>query len=262
MESAAMNIAVRLKSVTKSFNGVKVLDNIDLEVCRNDYLLLLGPNGAGKTTLLKIIMNVLKPDKGTVEVYCKRISCVFQEPRLLPWKTALDNVALPLIARGMSKGKARKIAGEWLHKVGLQGYENYYPRQLSSGQQQRVAIARAFAIEPDLLLLDEPTSNLDPENKRYVMKLIKKLLNEFKTTVIHVTHDPLEALNLATRIAYISYDHKLQVYDRSEAGKVLRSYGLTGVSYMKAIDQLEAHRFITASESPPLIIKNIHEGKS
>ncbi len=221
-----MELAVRLKGVSKSFNGVEVLDHVDLEVYRNEHLLLLGPSGAGKTTLLRIIMGTLKPDKGIVEVYCERIGCVFQEPRLLPWRTALDNVALPLVAKGKSKEDARKIAKEWLRKVGLQGYEDRYPGQLSGGQRQRVAIARAFAIEPDLLLLDEPLSNLDPDNKRIVMSLIEELLRERRITVIHATHNPLEALSTTTRIAYISPDHRLRIYSRDEAGKVLESYGL------------------------------------
>ena len=193
------NIAIRFHHVSKYFKKLKVLDDINFEIKEGERVLIFGPNGIGKTTILKIIAGILVPDKGSVEAK-GTIGYVFQEPRLLPWKTALENVNLVL--------QNREKAIEWLKKVGLKDFENYYPNNLSGGMKQKVALARALAIEPEILLLDEPFSNLDFRAKNEVLSLLKRILSKNKATIVYVTHDTKEVSNFINRVLVLPYTKK------------------------------------------------------
>ncbi|MEN4006085.1 MAG: ATP-binding cassette domain-containing protein [Methanobacteriaceae archaeon] len=193
----AGNKMIRFSRVTKSFNGLIVLDNLSFEIKKSEIVSILGPSGIGKTTILKLIAGTLFPDSGTVEVTSPQIGYVFQEPRLLPWRTCKENISLVMKASGTTRRKADDIARGWIERLGLRGFEDYYPTQLSGGMMQRVSIARAFAIEPEILLMDEPFSNLDMKLKESLLTMVEEMLEEHRITVVHVTHDLMEAMRLA-----------------------------------------------------------------
>jgi NitT/TauT family transport system ATP-binding protein len=201
-----------LVEVTKSFrqNGrvLPVLNGITLDV-GEEFVAILGPSGCGKTTLLRIIAGLEKPDGGKVVFHGgeARVGFIFQFPTLLPWLTVLDNVALPLRANGMSWSEARERARKYLSLVGLQAFEDFYPRELSGGMKQRVNIARALAVEPTVLLMDEPFSNLDPLTAESLRSEILDLWTLGVTTVraiIMVTHSVDEAIFMADRLVILT----------------------------------------------------------
>lgn len=195
-----MKALLRFQKVGMRFDRTPVLENFDLDIYPGNVIGLLGPSGVGKSTLLKIMAGILQPTEGVFETRVSRVAYVFQEPRILPWKTALDNVSLVLRARGLSRVHSLAKAHHWLERVGLQGYADYYPTQLSGGMLQRVTLARAFAVEPDLLLLDEPFSALDPGLKEILVDMIQQMLEEQPITLIYVSHSPEEVIRLANRI--------------------------------------------------------------
>lgn len=194
---------IRFVKVFKSFNGHLVLNNLSFHVEKNTVVSILGSSGIGKTTILRLISGAITPDFGYVEVIGTKTGYIFQDPRLLPWRTARDNVSLGLIAEGRPKDEARRIATAWMKKLGLEGFEDYYPGELSGGMMQRVSIGRALAIEPDLLLMDEPFSNLNVELKKTLMTMLESILQEYKTTVVYVTHDISEAIRISDKILNI-----------------------------------------------------------
>ena len=202
--------SVRLSNVRKIYRRdtqeVSVLDNVSLEIAAGDYVALMGPSGSGKTTLLNLIGGVDQPTSGDVFVADKNIArldsgalakwrsrnigYIFQLYNLMPVLTALQNVELPLLLVKMS-GKERKARAKVaLELVGLGDRLDHYPRQLSGGQEQRVAIARAMVSDPEVLLADEPTGDLDRKSADEVLKLLERLNTEFKKTIVMVTHDP------------------------------------------------------------------------
>jgi NitT/TauT family transport system ATP-binding protein len=201
-----------LVEVTKSFrqNGraLPVLNGITLDV-GEEFVAIIGPSGCGKTTLLRIIAGLEKPDEGKVVFHGgeARVGFIFQFPTLLPWLTVLDNVALPLRANGMSWSEARERARKYLSLVGLQAFEDFYPRELSGGMKQRVNIARALAVEPTVLLMDEPFSHLDPLTAESLRSEILDLWTLGVTTVraiIMVTHSVDEAIFMADRLVILT----------------------------------------------------------
>lgn len=191
---------IHFEDVSLSFDSLRVFDGLNLSIADGQTVGIVGPSGVGKTTMLKLISGIITPDSGSVRVTEKTVGYIFQEPRLLPWRTAVDNVAIVLRPKGMAKDDARAVARTWLERVGLKGFENYHPGELSGGMAQRVSIARAFAVEPDLLLLDEPFSNMDASLKASLMRLLSTMIADRPTTVVYVTHDLIEALQLADRI--------------------------------------------------------------
>ncbi len=215
---------IALEGVSKSFDSLKVLHDVSLEVAANQIVGVVGPSGSGKTTILKLITGILAPDSGTVTVAEGPVGYAFQEPRLLPWRTALDNVAAPLRAAGADKVAARAAAARWLERVGLAGFERYHPSELSGGMAQRVSLARAFAVEPTVLIMDEPFSNLDAELKKSLMSVLEGLIKERGTTMVYVTHELPEALRLADRIVELTPDHTLRELDLSDRGALAREW--------------------------------------
>ncbi len=201
---------VRTNGVTKHFTRgserVDVLQGVNIEVTRGEFLVLMGPSGSGKTTLLNLIGGLDRPTGGTIEVAGVRISdlsgnalarwrsrsigFVFQLYNLLPVLTAQRNVELPLLLTKLSAAERRRRAAIALKIVGLADRAKYYPRQLSGGQEQRVGIARAIVTDPALLLCDEPTGDLDRKAGDEILELLQTLNREIGTTILMVTHDP------------------------------------------------------------------------
>lgn len=191
---------------TKHQPTVRALDGIDFEMSGQTFVSMVGPSGCGKSTFLNIVSGVETPTTGSVEVTDDqgrpaRIGYVFQDPRLLPWRTVMDNMRYVHQKR---PGLDEHIA-TYLDLVGLRGFEHMYPAHLSGGMQQRVGIARAFSVEPDLLLMDEPFSHLDAITARTLREELQRIWNATKKTVLFVTHDVLEAVQLASRIIIIDY---------------------------------------------------------
>jgi len=185
-------------NVTKSFGSRIILENISFRLENNRILAILGPSGIGKTTILRIAAGTLRPDSGEVRSDRQRIGFVFQEPRLLPWRTALANVTLVLKNnKALTNKEQAEKAAAMLKRLGLQGFAHYYPAQLSGGMRQRVALARAFVLEPDLLLLDEPFSGLDLGLKSSLQQMLLELLAWHPTDMLYVTHEPHDAVLLA-----------------------------------------------------------------
>lgn len=201
---------VELKNVTKEFNGVTVLDDINLYIRENEFLTLLGPSGCGKTTTLRIIGGFEEPTKGTVlfeekditEVppYERQINTVFQKYALFPHLDVYDNIAFGLKIKKVPRDEISKRVKEMLRLVNLQGFENRTIDSLSGGQQQRIAIARALVNEPKVLLLDEPLGALDLKLRKDMQIELKNMQKRLGITFIYVTHDQEEALTMSDTI--------------------------------------------------------------
>ncbi|HEV8489002.1 MAG TPA: ABC transporter ATP-binding protein [Candidatus Limnocylindrales bacterium] len=187
------------------------LDGVDLEIGPGEVVALIGPNGSGKSTLLRVVAGLLRPDRGTVELDGRPITepdpgigLVFQEPRLLPWRSVASNVGYPLELAGWPAGRRAARVGELIGLVGLEGAAELRPRELSGGMRQRAAIARALALEPSVLLLDEPFSALDAlTRERFNVELLD-LWARTGTTILVVTHSIPEAVFLADRVTVLS----------------------------------------------------------
>ncbi len=212
-----MTVILEVQKVSKTYrNGVelKALESVSFTVNYDEFLCIIGPSGCGKSTLLRIIAGLDKPDSGKVIFKGReitgptpKITMVFQTFALLPWKTALENVELPLVVNGYTKNEARERALKYLKMVYLEGFENVYPHDLSGGMKQRVGIARALALHPEILLLDEPFSSLDELTARELRVLLLKIwadptlpTNNF----IMITHNVEEAAMMADRIIVLS----------------------------------------------------------
>ncbi len=212
---------IEIRGVVKRFGSVTAVDRADLEVADGELFTLLGPSGCGKTTLLRLIAGFYRPDAGEIAFdgrvvdalppYQRNIGMVFQNYALWPHMTVFGNVAYGLRLRGLSRREIEARVAEGLRKVNLSGLEGRYPGQLSGGQQQRVALARALVLNPDLLLLDEPLSNLDAKIRVQVRAEIRRLQKELGITAIYVTHDQEEALSLSDRVAVMREGKILQV---------------------------------------------------
>ena len=183
--------------------GLHALDDISFDVCPRDFICFLGPSGSGKTTLLRILAGLLKPTSGQVDFVNGRqpeIGMVFQQAHLMPWRTVMDNIKLPLELEGVDEPSARVKAQEMIELVGLSGFEESWPRELSGGMAQRVGIARALVHDPDLLLLDEPFASLDAITRERMWDELSYIWQAKQKTVIMVTHSINESLFLADRV--------------------------------------------------------------
>jgi sulfonate transport system ATP-binding protein len=196
--TAMGDTAVHIQGLRREFSGRRVLDDLDLDIQRGEFVALLGASGAGKTTLLRILGALDRADAGTVLVPAVR-TIVFQEPRLVPSKRALGNVAVGLPNTAATRERAERALAE----VGLAGHARAWPHTLSGGEAQRVALARALVREPELLLLDEPFAALDALTRLRMQDLVAELCRVHRPAVLLVTHDVDEAVRLADRVAVL-----------------------------------------------------------
>ena len=202
-----------VEEVGKDF-AIPVIDRVSFQVQAGEFVCLLGPNGCGKTTLLRIIGGIEPASRGAVLVdgervvagqpHAKRLGVVFQEDRLLPWLSLEDNVALVLAPLGLDRSLRQATAMKYLGMAGLRGFEGYYPGRVSGGMRQRAAIARALAIEPDLLLMDEPFGALDAQNRRIMQDEVRRIWAETGRTIVFVTHSIEEAAAIGTTLIMLS----------------------------------------------------------
>lgn len=220
-----MSAMLELRNVGKSFGKHQVLSGFNLSMQPGEILGLLGPSGVGKSTVLRLISGLESPDTGCIHVESNRIGYVFQEARLLPWDTALGNVVLALRAQGVKKRQAQKRARHYLESMKLSDFEDAYPRQLSGGMRQRVALARAFAVEPEILLLDEPFTGLDVSLKETMRCLLDSALENSGTAAIHVTHDSSELPKRTTHILNLGRQGPLERTSKTTKSHLVHRLG-------------------------------------
>jgi NitT/TauT family transport system ATP-binding protein len=211
-ESERREIAITLQNCSLSFGDVQVLNNVSVDIYKNEFVSILGPSGCGKSTLLRLMLELLLPDRGGAVTYAAKkpsIGIVFQKPVLMPWLSALQNIELTLSMgpQKLSKSNRREKAENALGLVGLQDFRNHFPHQLSGGMQQRVSIARALAADPEILLMDEPFGALDEFTRE---KLNFELLRLWESpvtslsSIVMVTHSIQESVIMSDRILMMS----------------------------------------------------------
>ena len=203
-----------IRSLSKSYGGpspVNTLAEIDLTIGDGEFLCILGPSGCGKSTLLEILAGLQSPTSGEVTFAGQRLEgpglergVVFQDPSLYPWRTVARNVELGLELRGEPRAERRARVRAWLERVGLRGFDEHYPHQLSGGMKQRAGLARALAGEPEVLLMDEPFGAVDHLTRLQLQDDLLRLWEEDKKTVVFVTHDVTEAVYLGDRVVLLS----------------------------------------------------------
>jgi len=206
-----------IRGVEKTFPGrggtaaTRALEPTSLEVADNDFITILGPSGCGKSTLLRVVAGLETPSGGEVLLDGQAVSgpgpdrgMVFQSYTLFPWLSVRDNVCFGLRERGMARAEQLAIADRFLAQVGLKGFENHFPAQLSGGMQQRTALARALANDPKILLLDEPFGALDHQTRELMQELLLGIWEADRKTVLFVTHDIDEAIFMASRVVVMS----------------------------------------------------------
>jgi putative spermidine/putrescine transport system ATP-binding protein len=203
-----------LQGLTKRFGDAAAVDDLSLAVEKGEFVSLLGPSGCGKTTTLQMIAGFVEPSAGTIRLgerdltkvkpASRGLGIVFQSYALFPHMTAAENIAFGLEMRGIAKSEQVKRVADALTLVGLTGFADRYPRRMSGGQQQRVALARALVIKPDVLLLDEPLSNLDAKLREEMQVELRQIQRTVGTTTILVTHDQGEAMALSDRIVVMN----------------------------------------------------------
>src|SRR6195256_4037618 len=225
---------IELRDVTKSYKrdaiDIPVLENVSITVDGGDFLGLMGPSGSGKSTLLNLLAGIDRPSRGSIRIgeteisslseralagwRARHIGFIFQLYNLIPVLTAFENVELPLLLTSLSKKQRRDHVMTALGIVGLTDREKHYPRQLSGGQEQRVAIARAIVTDPTLLLADEPTGDLDAKSASEVLTLLQRLNQEYKKTIVMVTHDP----HAAERASHLLHLEKGTLVEQTKVG--------------------------------------------
>lgn len=249
-----------LEGITKRFPGVTVIDNMDLEIMDRDFTTLLGPSGCGKTTTLRIIAGLEEPDEGEIWIDDKlvfsakrginlpaaerKVGLIFQSYALWPHMTVFQNVAFGLEGR-MNKDEINRRVRESLANVQMTEYVERYPSELSGGQQQRVAVARMLAAQPEILLMDEPLSNLDAKLRMQMRAELKRMHNDMDVTVVYVTHDQEEALTLSTKTAVMNngiieqYEAPDQVYKNPATLFVADFMGNPQMNFLRVTNALK-----------------------
>ena len=207
----ARNVKVKIDHVEKIYDGRQgkmiALNGVDLDIYENEFITVVGPSGCGKSTLLNIIAGLLEPTSGNVYVDGKKVEgtgtergVVFQQYALFPWLTVKQNVMFGLKLKGMDKVEAEKIAMKYIHMVQLEDFVDAYPKELSGGMKQRVAIARAYAVQPEVLLMDEPFGALDAQTRTQLQAELIQTWQEEQKTCFFITHDVEEAIILGTKV--------------------------------------------------------------
>ncbi|HYD75961.1 ABC transporter ATP-binding protein [Ramlibacter sp.] len=235
VEAGAPTAGLRIRGLSHRYGLTEVLAGIDLDLAPGETLALIGPSGCGKSTLLHLVAGLLVPSEGTLANGFRRIGCMFQQPRLLPWKSTLDNIALGLKARGEARADRRERAAAMARWLGLTDEDMAkFPHALSGGMQSRVALGRALVVAPDLLLLDEPFSALDVGLKAELYGLLRARVAEVGSAVLMITHDLMEAVRLADRILMMA----------PGPGRLVRSFTLSQPQAVRS----EAWIYRTAGE--------------
>ncbi len=208
--------AIELRDATKRFQtptgkAYTAIHDINLTVAPGEFVAVVGPTGCGKSTTLSLISGLERPSEGSVQVMGKpvqgidpRIGYVFQADAVFPWKSVLSNVATGPLFRGQRKAEALERARDWITRVGLSGFENHYPHQLSGGMRKRVALAQTFINEPQILLMDEPFSALDVQTRTMMEDELLHMWSSISASVVFVTHDLEEAISLADRVCVLT----------------------------------------------------------
>lgn len=210
-----MSVSVSIENVSKTFGvpGTEfvAIKQADAQIQPGEFVSILGPSGCGKSTLLDMVAGLATPSRGTVSIHGQpvtgpdeRMAMVFQQMSLLPWRTIQANVEFGLEVRGVGEAQRRRTAREMIDLVGLNGFEEKYPSQLSGGMNQRVAIARALALDPEILLMDEPFGALDEQTRRIMGIELLRIWDKSGKTIVFVTHSISEAIQLSDRILLMS----------------------------------------------------------
>jgi NitT/TauT family transport system ATP-binding protein len=218
---AIRNLAIEFPAATSTFTAVR---NVDLALAAGEFAAIVGPSGCGKSTILNAIAGLLSPAAGSVEINGNAVTSVrsdvgylFQRDALLPWKTVLENVMLPMRFRKVPRAEAVERARDWIRRVSLGGHEESYPHQLSGGMKKRVALATVFVYSPPILLMDEPFSALDVQTRQLMENELLDIWESYRPTVLFVTHDLEEAIGLAERVVVFT----------AGPGKVKQSYAVS-----------------------------------
>ena len=247
-------MSILIENVEKTFidskkNEVTALKNINFTIHEEEFVVLVGPSGCGKSTLLNIVGGLLSPTSGSVYFDGIKenptLGIVFQEIALFPWRTVFENVVYGLQERGASKKQQQEIGNHYIDMVGLTDFKDAYPKQLSGGMKQRAGIARALAVEPDLLLMDEPFSALDAQTRTLMQEELLTIWNRTKLSTLYVTHNIEEAVYLADRVIVLSR-HPGQIkqiinIDLPKTGRNDEKYRLQSSKYADEIWQLIRH---------------------
>ncbi len=201
--------AVHQRFLSHHGQDFEALKDVCLSIPPHSFVTIVGASGSGKTTLLNLVAGLIQPTSGRIQYHPKLnlktdMAYVFQHYTLLPWRTVLKNIAFGLELRGISGEQRLAVAREWIERVGLQDFENAYPHELSGGMRQRTAIAQALAIQPKLLLMDEPFGSLDDNTRTELQQVLIQLQANSRTTILFVTHNIDEAITLADRIVVFS----------------------------------------------------------
>jgi sulfonate transport system ATP-binding protein len=208
--------AVALKNVARRFvtpagEILSALEDFDLSIAPGEFFAIVGPTGCGKSTTLGLIAGLAKPQAGEVTLFDapvegvdRRVGFVFQQDAVFPWRNVLGNVMAGPLFRGVPKDQAEAMARDWINRVGLKGFEDHHPHQLSGGMRKRVALAQTFINNPQVLLMDEPFSSLDVQTRELMQEELLQLWAQAKSAVLFVTHDLDEAILLADRVAVLT----------------------------------------------------------
>jgi len=204
-------VKVKVQNLTKSFGDLKVLDNISFDVKKNEFICIVGPTGCGKTTFLNLLTRIYQPTSGDLFIdgtpadpKKHNLSFVFQEPSALPWLTVEDNIAFGLKIKGLPKKTIDERVNKILDLMGLQDSRKAFPSQLSVSSEQRIIIGRSFAMQPDLLLMDEPYGQMDVKVRYYLEDEVIRLWKEMGSTVVFITHNIEEAVYLAEKVIILT----------------------------------------------------------
>ncbi|WP_432444162.1 ABC transporter ATP-binding protein [Rhizobium tropici] len=211
---------VAIKNVTMSFGSFVAVQDVNLAVADGEFVAIVGPTGCGKSTILNAIAGLLKPAEGSVSIdgalvsgIQNNIGYLFQQDALLPWKTAIENVELGPLFQSVGARERREQALKWLAKVGLKGFEDRYPHQLSGGQRKRVQMAQALITGPKVILMDEPFSALDIHTRHLMQNELLRLWQEEQRAVVLITHDLEEAIALGDRVVVLAAGPRSRVID-------------------------------------------------